>query len=100
MSSGSAAAGSHKFKRENKNRLVFQHIKYYHIIYTLTTFFYFTDIMVYICLCTLLCVHLLLLLSSFGCFLYIPLLSILLMSFYANHTTSSYARHQEQTIIL
>ncbi len=60
--------------------------------YTIISFpyymlFYFTDIMVYIYLCTFLCVYILLLLSCFGCCLSIILLRIIPSSFYANHTT-------------
>ncbi len=48
--------------------------------------FYFTDIKIYIYLCTLLCVYILLLLSCFGCSQYILLLKIIPSSFYHNHT--------------
>ncbi len=52
---------------------------------------HFTDIMVYIDLYTFLCVYILLLfLSSFGCSLYIILLSIIQSTFYADHTTWLY----------
>ncbi len=44
----------------------------------------FTDIKIYIYLCTLLCAYILLLLSCFGCSQYILLLSIIPSSFYAN----------------
>ncbi len=40
----------------------------------------------FIYLCTLLCVYILLLLSCFGCYQYILLLSIISLSFYHNHT--------------
>ncbi len=54
--------------------------------------FYFTDIKVYIYLCTFLCVYILLLLSCFGCSKYILLISIT-SSLYVNHTIYSYKVH-------
>ncbi len=46
--------------------------------------------MVNIYFCTCLCVYRVLLLSCFGCSLYILLLCIIPPSFYANHATKSY----------
>ncbi len=65
------------------------YIKHYHII-PILYLYDFTDIMIYIYLCTFLCVYILLLLSCFGFSQYILLLSIMPSSFYANHTTQSY----------
>ncbi len=56
------------------------------ISFIFSTYFYFTDIKIYIYLCTLLCVCVLLLLCCFGCPQYILLLSIIPSSFYHNHT--------------
>ncbi len=56
------------------------------ISFIFSKLFYFTDIKMYIYLCTLLCVYILLLLSCFGCSQYILVLSIIPSSFHANHT--------------
>ncbi len=63
---------------------------YYAIWNTIMSFphsrFYFTDVMVYIYLCTFICTYILLSLSSF----WIASIYTLYKTFYANHTTLSY----------
>ncbi len=63
----------------------FQYILIISIVsFLFSILFYFTDIKFYIYLCTLICVYILLSLSSFGYSQYILLLSIIPSSFYHN----------------